>query len=655
VELKILIYCLLSTSLWAQHTRPEQPNIIVILTDDLGWQDVQCYDVDDPTHAHTPNIDALAAKGAMFRQAYSPAPTCSPSRAAIVSGIHPARSQNTHINGGKPPSPDKNHAKVLITPWYSGRVSLDQPSIADTLKAGGYTTGMTGKWHCSANLYSYPQPSDVGFDHSSHDEDYMLKTYGSYVKGIQERIAHPDNDGDGKPDNLDYRPTQYSTTSSEKYPLDKNGFPIDPVQLDTLAFIDKNKDKPFFLYNATWLVHAPIQCRSEGIVMKYYNEYVADMEASNAALVAKGEEPEAIEPLLGHRWSVRGRNPYYLGMIEILDYYIGQTINYLETTEDPRWPGHKLIENTYIVFTSDNGGVISARAEQITDNSPLVMGKKYTNEGGLRVPFIVTGPGIAPGTDSHVMVNGLDIYPTALKWAGLEKPKNTTLDGCDLSTLLSTDPTDSSLVLENDGKERTKMYWHFPHETQSSSVIRHKDYKLIVNYGHKYINKLNEFELYRLYNGDKRVDIEEADNLIDSSRIESLKTDLDQFLEETGATLPYLNPKSSAIKDGSNALIPTATNVSVTSAAAENSVKITYAEHGAALVKSYIIYRLSDEQGAEWFRNETSIDTTTKTVTGSYPLEATSAIFTFIDENNFLTSFSASDLTSNKGKKRQKK
>jgi len=71
----ILFSALCSTALWAQNTRPDKPNIIVILTDDLGWQDVQCYDVDEPTYTYTPNMDALAAKGVMFRQAYSPAPT----------------------------------------------------------------------------------------------------------------------------------------------------------------------------------------------------------------------------------------------------------------------------------------------------------------------------------------------------------------------------------------------------------------------------------------------------------------------------------------------------------------------------------------------------------------------------------------------------
>ncbi len=83
--------------------RPSKPNIVLILTDDLGWQDVKCYDIDEPSPMETPNIDSLAKRGVKFWQAYSPAPTCAPSRCAIMSGNHPARAQKTHVVGGAPP------------------------------------------------------------------------------------------------------------------------------------------------------------------------------------------------------------------------------------------------------------------------------------------------------------------------------------------------------------------------------------------------------------------------------------------------------------------------------------------------------------------------------------------------------------------------
>ena len=85
--------------------RPVKPNVVLILTDDLGWQDVGCYDIDEPCPFDTPNINRLATQGVQFFQGYSPAPTCSPSRVAILSGKHPARSQKTHVVGGHPPAP----------------------------------------------------------------------------------------------------------------------------------------------------------------------------------------------------------------------------------------------------------------------------------------------------------------------------------------------------------------------------------------------------------------------------------------------------------------------------------------------------------------------------------------------------------------------
>ena len=95
--------------------RPK-PNVILMLTDDLGWQDVACYDVDEPTPFETPNLDQMAKEGVMFWQGYSPAPTCAPTRVAILSGKHPARSQKTHVVGGAPPTPYSQRMPI-ISPW----------------------------------------------------------------------------------------------------------------------------------------------------------------------------------------------------------------------------------------------------------------------------------------------------------------------------------------------------------------------------------------------------------------------------------------------------------------------------------------------------------------------------------------------------------
>ena len=121
--------------------RPAKPNVVLILADDLGWQDVKCYDIDDPSPMETPHLDALAKKGVKFWQAYSPAPTCAPSRCAIMSGNHPARAQKTHVVGGNPPAPHHLTAHPMIPPWYSGRMPAGEMTLARALQQGGYTTG----------------------------------------------------------------------------------------------------------------------------------------------------------------------------------------------------------------------------------------------------------------------------------------------------------------------------------------------------------------------------------------------------------------------------------------------------------------------------------------------------------------------------------
>lgn len=219
------------------------------------------------------------------------------------------------------------------------------------------------------------------------------------------------------------------------------------------------------------------------------------------------------------KWELEGqRNPYYCAMVEMLDHYVGNVISHLETTEDPRWPGHKLSENTYLIFTSDNGGMEGYPGEIITDNYPLDRGKISAREGGTRVPLIITGPGIKAGVETDVMVNGLDFYPTILALSGIETPKDKHLDGCDLAPLLLKDPTDPSLVKETDGSVRDTMVWHFPHSVAMESTIRIGDYKLI----HKYENAKNlaakgEFELFRLYQAKDgkqiRADMEESKDL----------------------------------------------------------------------------------------------------------------------------------------------
>ena len=133
-----MLLLLAQSPLFAQE-RPK-PNVVLILADDLGWQDVKCYDVDGPSPMDTPNLDAFAKQSVMFWQAYSPAPTCSPTRCAILSGNHPARAQKTHVLGGAPPHPHSPRSRMIV-PWYSGRMPADTFMLARAMKTNGYTTG----------------------------------------------------------------------------------------------------------------------------------------------------------------------------------------------------------------------------------------------------------------------------------------------------------------------------------------------------------------------------------------------------------------------------------------------------------------------------------------------------------------------------------
>ncbi|MDF1756003.1 MAG: sulfatase [Verrucomicrobiales bacterium] len=581
--------------LHAEDQRPAKPNVLVLLTDDLGWQDVDCYDIDEKNSYTTPNIDALATKGVKFWRAYSPAPTCAPSRCAIVSGVHPARAQKTHIKGGTPPQPYSNDTRMM-SPWFSARTPVGDYTIASAMKDFGYTTGHVGKWHIS---YSEPKATELGFDVS----------LGSRVSKalMKNRLADfATNDPD------------------DPYRLDENGFPYNQTTENALGFIKDHKASPFFLYYATWLVHAPIQTRSEMLLDKYAKQI--------------GINPRNKKEFSG---ATTGQcNPFYAAMVEELDYNLGRVLDYLENTEDPRWTGHKLIENTYVIFTSDNGGCEGKEGERYTDNYPLDMGKTSVKEGGTRVPFIVTGPGIPKGVESDVMINGLDIYPTVLSMVGADQPEKN-LDGLDLFTLLTTDPTDPALVKTKSGEVRNSMMWHFPHDALESSLIV-DDYKLIRNYD--YINNPDkeQYELYQLYQtteeGSKRVDLEEAENLAATmpEKTKSLDELLSRQLADMKASYPSYNPDAVQDLPGKD-LVPGIVSHKLRG----DQLKVFYRDNGAKLAEANLIYSTHDSKSAyqEWFSIPMSIKESGPSVTAMLPEGTKYCFVNLIDENNFLVSY----------------
>ncbi len=581
----LLALALALSAVAAESARPAKPNVVLILTDDLGWQDVKCYDIDEPSPMETPNIDALAKKGVMFWQAYSPSPVCSPSRVSILSGQHPARTEMTAVSGGGPPHFHVPHAG-RTGPWNAAHMPDSVVSLAEALKREGYVTGHSGKWHFS------PQPGDIGFDSTVQH------------RGVQ----------GGMPNRL----TGFATRDpKDPFRLDENGFPYDVPQHEAMRFLGANKDKPFFLYYATWLVHAPISMKSEQLLQKYVRKL---------GVALKPEHKDA--------WPMEGQtNPFYCAMVEQLDYYLGQVFSYLETTEDPRWPGHKLVDNTYVIFASDNGGMENRPPiDRYTENAPLDRGKISTKEGGTRVPLIITGPGIPAGVQTDVMANGLDFYPTILSWVGADKPKGAVFDGCDLAPLLSGDPTDPTLLRDEQGKVRDTMFWHFP-QMEGTTSIRIGDYKL----RRSVAPGAQQLELYRLYrteNGKQvRGDIEEAHNLAAEmpEKAKELETKRAALVAEMGGRYGHLNPDYPGGLPGKQQAPRILAHKKT-----GNQFEVTYQHNGADVVHADFFYTRNAGSWDEiWYRETMTLVGKNKAVI-DIPADATHCLVNLVDANSFL-------------------
>ncbi|MDW5290113.1 sulfatase [Formosa sp. PL04] len=504
----ILVFSLMLKA--QERTETVKPNIIIFYADDLSWKDTQLKNTDTLSIWETPNIVKLAQDGINFTQAYSPAPTCAPSRCSILSGLHPTKTGVTNVSGGGIPQIEKNNS--LITPFYLDGLDEKFITIAEVLKNNGYKTGHSGKWHAGNFLSSAPK--NQGFEFS-----FEGRGVHSGAKGKQNRTNHyASNEADDafKLSNKKYPPYTKDSPLGISYPKDD-------VTENALSFIKNNKDEPFFLYLAHWMVHWPVHTRNEAL-LKYYCDKLGM------------EVPKEDKPILTGGQT----NPYFGAMVTTLDWSLGRVVDYLKVTDDPRNPGKKLYETTYIIFSSDNGGCETRGTEVITDNFPLDKGKKYSQEGGIRVPMVVTGPGVAKNITNHEMINQLDYYPTLLNLANIEIEENhfKQLDGLDISDLLH---GKKEKVVDSDGKERAYLWWHYPHgyDSQKQSAIRSGDFKLYKNYFD------NSYSLYRLYKDGKPLDLEEQTNVANESEnievVDRLSKKLEGYLKKNKAQLPYRN------------------------------------------------------------------------------------------------------------------
>jgi len=396
----------------AQETRP---NVVFILADDLGWADVSCYGGD--LH-ETPHIDRLAGQGVRFTDAYSAAPVCTPTRAALMTGKYPARLHMTiwYENTQQPPNPRRK----LLAPQAVGNLPHAEVTIAEVLRKAGYLTAHVGKWHLG-NAAHYPQTQgfdvNIGGTFWGAPSTFFFPYTGFWGRGSEFRyVPHLEF---GEPD-------EYLT---------------DRLTDEALRVMEAAGQRPFFLYLAYHTVHTPIEGKPEH-VRRFSQQVDAAEHHTNAE---------------------------YAAMAFSLDENVGRVLAKLETLG--------IADNTLVVFTSDNGGFVNDyRGKKVTNNHPLRSGKGSLYEGGVRVPLLVRWPGATPaGAVCCEPVITMDFYPTILEALKLEgdPQHNQDVDGVSLAGLLR-DPSASL--------ERETLFFHYPHyypTTTPVSSVRQGDWKLL--------------------------------------------------------------------------------------------------------------------------------------------------------------------------------
>ncbi len=448
--------------------KDRQPNFVFILVDDLGWADIKCNYPE--SFYDTPNIDRLAQSGVRFTQAYSANPVCSPTRAAILTGKHPNRIDITDWIPGDDPKD-----RPLLGPRDADRLALEEITIAEKLKEKGYKTGFIGKWHLGGEGF-YPENQGFDINIGGHDK-------GSPPGGYYSPYKNPKLKDGPQGEYLTERLTN-----------------------ESIKFITENKTGPFFLYLAYYTVHTPIQPAT-----KFIEKY--EMKRQKAGLDSVPHKKE------GEGWTkLIQENAAYASMVSAMDENIGRIIETLKN--------QGLDKNTWVIFTSDNGGLSTLRRKNApTFNGPLRAGKGWCYEGGIRVPLIISGPVVAEkGRIEEQPVVSMDLFTTILDIAGVRHNKN---DGENLLPVLAK------------GKKlsRDELFWHYPHYHGSGwkpgSALRKADWKLVVH-----AEDLHT-ELFNLKDDPGETTDLAAEN---QTKVEELKKILNKKLIKSNAKFPELNP-----------------------------------------------------------------------------------------------------------------
>lgn len=454
---RLLLTLVCSAALLSVQAEERPPNVVFLLIDDMGGTDAGCY---GSKFYETPNIDRLAKDGMKFTQAYSACTVCSPSRAAVLTGKSPARLHITDWIAGH----NRPFARLSIPDWTK-HLPEEEETLAERLKTRGYATASIGKWHLGGAEHS---PEKHGFDLN--------------VGGTEQ----------GQPPSY-FSPYRIATLPDGP----KNEFLSDRLTTEAIGFIEKNKDKPFFVYLPHYAVHTPLMGKPE-VVAKYQ------------AKKAEG----------GHG------NPVYAALVESVDDSVGRLRAALEKLG--------LAQNTIFIFTSDNGGLSGTVNAQgwkpgPTDNSPSRLGKGSAYDGGVHVPLLVVWPEVVEaGSVCDTPVIGYDHVPTLLEATGTPLKEGQVVDGESLLPLLN----------QKDVLKRDAICWHYPHYHPGSatpySAIRAGDWKLIEFLEDSHV------ELYNL-----RRDVGEADNVatVEPDIALKLQKQLAEWREKVGAQMPTMNER----------------------------------------------------------------------------------------------------------------
>ncbi len=364
--LAVLVACAAAVSLAAG-----PPNVVLVLVDDLGWMDLGCQGSE---FFETPRIDALAAGGVRFTDAYANCPVCSPSRAALMTGQYPGRVSFTgHITAiGRHRHPE---GSAIIPPRDLMHLRPEAETVAEALSRAGYVSASIGKWHLGGED-SWPLAHGFDVNIAGH-------THGSPA-GYFHPYRNPGQDWNPDMPNLDL-----SEGAEGEYLTDR-------LTREAVRFIEANAGRPFFLYLTHYAVHTPLQA-PEPLVRKYE---------------AKRRRPGS------------GPDPVYAAMVETVDDSVGRVADTIEASG--------IADSTVVIVTSDNGGLST-----VTENAPLRAGKGHLYEGGIRVPLIVRWPGHGqPGSVVRDPVTLADIYPFVCELAGVPADPGRELDGRSIAPLL---------------------------------------------------------------------------------------------------------------------------------------------------------------------------------------------------------------------------